>query len=256
MGAALTFRFTGTSLKYYSTKNRNIGIAAFSIDGGAEEEVDLYQSSKQDQALVYEAKSLQPGTHTLKVRVTGKKNSAATDCVIVADKIEVWNQAETDDHSQTAVWNRKEASATAPGYTGDTYCTVCGKQIAKGEAIPAIGEPGHTKHIWDKGGVTKQPTASEKGEKTFTCTVRSCRQGIPEPQKAGQSNHWRFCKNHWQERLHRLYGSAVCENRQKCDLYWQQRLFRLQETEGRCHGQGSKEHRQQRLPRLYRLKNC
>ena len=170
-GAQLSFQFNGTSLKYYSTKNRNIGIAAFSIDNGEEQEIDLYQASKEDQALAYQAAGLQPGQHTLKVRVTGKKNSAATDCVVVADKIEVQDESkEADDHSQTAEWNKKEATSTEPGYTGDLYCIVCGRKVADGEVIPATGG-GHTEHAWDQGVVTKQPTATEKGERTFTCTV-------------------------------------------------------------------------------------
>lgn len=171
IGAALSFRFNGTSLKYYSTRNRNIGIAAFSIDNGQEQEIDLYQASKEDQALVYQVEGLEPGQHTLRVRVTGKKNSAATDWVIVADKIEVQDEANgADDHSQTAEWNKKEATGTEPGYTGDKYCVVCGKKVADGEVIPATGGS-HTEHVWDQGTVAKQPTATEKGERVFTCTV-------------------------------------------------------------------------------------
>ena len=52
--------------------------------------IDLYQANKEDQALVYEAVGLEPGMHELKVRVTGEKNAAASDCCIVADKIEVF----------------------------------------------------------------------------------------------------------------------------------------------------------------------
>ncbi len=164
-GATLTFPFHGTSLRYYSTKNQNIGIAAFSIDDGEETEVDLYQPNKADQVLVYESGTLQPGTHTLKVRVTGKKNSAASDCVIVADKIEVQEKEGTDDHTNTAVWNKKEAGCTAKGYTGDTYCTVCGKKISDGTILQ------ETAHKWDRGVVTKQPSATVSGVKTFTCTM-------------------------------------------------------------------------------------
>ncbi len=80
--AYLTFKFTGTSVKYYSTKAGNIGMAAFSIDDGEEQLVDLYQANKADQQLAYEAGGLTPGSHTLKVRVTGEKNTVDRKSVV------------------------------------------------------------------------------------------------------------------------------------------------------------------------------
>lgn len=163
--AYLTFGFTGTSLKYYSTKAGNIGIAAFSIDDGQEQLIDLYQANKADQQLVYEINGLTPGSHTLKVRVTGDKNQAASDCCVVADKIEVSNGEENCSHTQKEIWNKVAASCTKPGYSGDTYCLDCGAKVLEGKAVSASG------HQWDKGVITKQPTASATGVRTFTCTV-------------------------------------------------------------------------------------
>ena len=42
-------------------------------------------------------------------------------------------------HANTEVKDAKDPTCTEEGYTGDTYCTDCGKLIAKGEAIPATG---------------------------------------------------------------------------------------------------------------------
>lgn len=47
-------------------------------------------------------------------------------------------------HAITAVRGAKDATCTAPGYTGDTYCTVCNEKVKEGEAIPAKG---HTEEI-------------------------------------------------------------------------------------------------------------
>ena len=44
----------------------------------------------------------------------------------------------------TEVINKKDATCTEPGYTGDTVCKICGKEITKGEVIPAKG---HTEVI-------------------------------------------------------------------------------------------------------------
>ena len=49
-----------------------------------------------------------------------------------------------DNHSLTKVINKKDATCTEDGYTGDTVCTVCGKEITKGETIQAKG---HTEVI-------------------------------------------------------------------------------------------------------------
>ena len=73
-----------------------------------------------------------------------------------------------DNHSLTKEINKKDATCTEDGYTGDTVCAICGKEITKGEAIPA------TDHKWDKGKVTTEPTCEGKGEKTYTCTNEGC----------------------------------------------------------------------------------
>lgn len=44
-----------------------------------------------------------------------------------------------DTHSLTKVINKKDATCTEAGYTGDTVCAICGKEITKGETIPAKG---------------------------------------------------------------------------------------------------------------------
>ena len=49
-----------------------------------------------------------------------------------------------DNHSLTKVINKKDATCTEDGYTGDTVCAVCGTEIKKGETIQAKG---HTEVI-------------------------------------------------------------------------------------------------------------
>ena len=111
-----------------------------------------------------------------------------------------------DNHSLTKVINKKDATCTADGYTGDTVCAICGKEITKGEAIKAKGhtevidarveptctEPGKTEgkhcsvctkvlvaqkeipakgHSWNEGKITTSPTCENAGVKTYTCKV-------------------------------------------------------------------------------------
>ena len=70
-----------------------------------------------------------------------------------------------DNHSLTKVINKKDATCTEDGYTGDTVCAICGKEITKGETIQSKG------HSWNEGKVTTEPTCEGEGVKTYTCTV-------------------------------------------------------------------------------------
>ena len=120
-----------------------------------------------------------------------------------------------DNHAgNTEVRGQKDATCTEDGYSGDTWCLDCGKKIADGQVIKALGhdmthhaakaatctEDGNTEywscarcqknftdevgeketadvtipatgHHWDEGKITKEATAAETGEKTFTCTI-------------------------------------------------------------------------------------
>lgn len=69
-----------------------------------------------------------------------------------------------NNHVNTETRNKKEATCTEEGYTGDLYCKDCNKRLQKGETIPK------TNHKWDNGKVTTKPTCTEDGVKTYTCT--------------------------------------------------------------------------------------
>lgn len=83
-------RFNGTQIKVYAAKASNHGIAAVSIDGGSETNVDYYASSRQEQALVYTSPTLTAGQHTLKMRVTGTKNASSSGVAIPADRVDIY----------------------------------------------------------------------------------------------------------------------------------------------------------------------
>ena len=109
-------------------------------------------------------------------------------------------------HAITEVRDAQDATCTAHGYTGDTYCTVCNEKVKEGEVIPAKGHtkvidpaveptctaPGKTEgahcevcgatlieqtvisvkgHSWNEGEITTSPTCENAGVKTYTCTV-------------------------------------------------------------------------------------
>ena len=77
------------------------------------------------------------------------------------------------DHTHTEIRNQREATCTQTGYAGDTYCTDCDKLLSTGKELAALG------HDY-KVTVTKQPTTTEEGVRTYTCTRcnSSCTESI------------------------------------------------------------------------------
>lgn len=82
-------KFTGTKIQWYGAKAPNVGIAGVSIDGGTETMVDQYAASRSDNVLLYTSPTLANGTHTLKVRVTGTKNTSSSAAFITVDRMDV-----------------------------------------------------------------------------------------------------------------------------------------------------------------------
>ncbi|MGH8791890.1 MAG: glycoside hydrolase family 43 protein [Stackebrandtia sp.] len=90
-GATATFTFTGTQIALFSVRDVGNGYATFSIDGGDESEpVDFYSDIRVGEQPNYVSPVLEPGTHTLRVTVTGEKNSSASAAFVSVDRAEVY----------------------------------------------------------------------------------------------------------------------------------------------------------------------
>ena len=72
----------------------------------------------------------------------------------------------TTDHQHMEIRNQKNPTCKEAGYSGDTYCADCGVKILSGQTIAKTKN-----HNWDGGVITTEPTCTERGEKTFTCTI-------------------------------------------------------------------------------------
>ena len=107
---------------------------------------------------------------------TEKQNEAAATCTTAGYTGDIYcNDCQTvvetgtvipaTGHQHTELQNAAAATCTAEGYTGDTYCKDCQSIVKTGTVIAVKG------HSWDSGVVTKDPTETEDGIKTFTCTV-------------------------------------------------------------------------------------
>lgn len=106
---------------------------------------------------------LATGTETEK-----KPHTVGTTATCVSKAVcsvcgETFGEVDATNHVNTTVKNRKEATCTQTGYTGETYCTDCDKLLRTGKELAALG------HDY-KATITKQPTTTEEGVRTYTCT--------------------------------------------------------------------------------------
>ena len=120
-----------------------------------------------------------------------------------------YGEKNADNHKHTEVRNAKEATCREKGYTGDTYCTDCGKMLTAGKDLPltkhlytgkTVVERAATcetegilrtycsgegcteyittpipkkNHTWDAGVISRAATCIAPGERLYTCTVCS-----------------------------------------------------------------------------------
>jgi methyl-accepting chemotaxis protein len=83
-----TLRFRGSRVRLFGFAEANHGMAAVSIDGGEEVEVDLYGVSRSRMNFFTSA-TLARGEHTLTLRVTGEKNPNSRYIWISLEKAEI-----------------------------------------------------------------------------------------------------------------------------------------------------------------------
>ena len=87
--AYFTVSFEGTQARVMGARGPAQGIASFSIDGGAETDVDLYAATAGESQLVFASPTLAPGKHVLKVRVSGLKHALAKSAAVQADRVDI-----------------------------------------------------------------------------------------------------------------------------------------------------------------------
>jgi len=80
--------FTGSAITYVFTQAANRGIAEVKIDGVAQGRINQYAGQTKWQ-MVQRFGGLNPGTHTLEVRVTGDKDPKSAGIFVDLDAFEV-----------------------------------------------------------------------------------------------------------------------------------------------------------------------
>lgn len=88
------------------------------------------------------------------------------EVALIQDKDEFKNELPYSDYTLYAA---SSLDTEVKPYTGAGKLTLTTLQWEKTSYNDAKEE--HTTHVWDKGTITKAPTCTEAGEKTYTCTV-------------------------------------------------------------------------------------
>ena len=84
---------------------------------------------------------LKQGTTIAKTEHTGGE-ATCVDKAVCEICGEEYGEINSNNHKNTEIRNKKEASCSEEGYTGDTYCVDCGTLIEKGTAIPKTDHRG------------------------------------------------------------------------------------------------------------------
>lgn len=78
---ACEFRFRGTAVRWFGSKNRDHGFADVYLDGVLQKTVDSYHATWISNAVLFEKTGLDAGpVHTLRIVVRKQRNPSATDC--------------------------------------------------------------------------------------------------------------------------------------------------------------------------------
>jgi hypothetical protein len=83
-GATYTARFVGRQAVLWAPVGPHNGVAAVSVDSGKEVPIDTYSSQTTCSRPIFTTPQLANGHHTIRVRVNGQKNQAATQATVGA----------------------------------------------------------------------------------------------------------------------------------------------------------------------------
>ena len=125
-GARASYTFTGTAVKWIGFRAAWAGIARVFVDGAFVSEIDLFSPTEEVQVPVFQVSDLVPGSHTITIEATGRRNPEATDYAVVLDAFDVspgvpppTTGTRSEESAQsatfTAGWNKTDTSQAWSG---------------------------------------------------------------------------------------------------------------------------------------------
>ena len=145
-GGRATYTFTGTAVKWIGFRAAWAGIARVFVDGAFVTEIDLFSPTEEVQVPVFQVADLAPGTHTIAVEATGRKNAEATDDAVVLDAFDI-------------------SPALPPPVTGTRF-----EQNAPSATFTAGWNMTDTSQAWSGTTAAVSSTAAERATFVFTGT--------------------------------------------------------------------------------------
>jgi hypothetical protein len=89
LSGSATLSFSGTAVRWIGFSDSYSGIANVYIDGVLKTSADTYSSGTKYQAVQYTITGLTPGSHTIRIEVTGQRDSSASSAWIWVDGFDV-----------------------------------------------------------------------------------------------------------------------------------------------------------------------
>ena len=161
--------YTGADKGNYETESVSITLTRSECDHKHTEIRNQREATCKEEGYTGDIYCKDCGEKLVTGTATGKKpHTVGTPATCVSKAVcsvcsETFGEVDATNHVHTTVKNRREATCTQTGYAGDTYCKDCDKLLSTGKELAALG------HDY-KATVTKQPTTTEEGVRTYTCT--------------------------------------------------------------------------------------
>lgn len=105
-----TISFTGVMIELFSMLDSAHGIAAISVDGGEEVEVNQYRAEQEKDVLFWKSDLLEYGTHTVKVRVTGKNGGNPDNACVSFGKANIYEKIDELEEAKRALTSKIKES--------------------------------------------------------------------------------------------------------------------------------------------------
>ncbi len=127
-----TVQFSGQQARVYGSMAPHGGVAAFSVDNGAETYFDTYAPLPTDNVFLFATPTLANTGHTLKVRVTGLKNPYSFGYRVSANRVDIVSGAAVGQgiyeivNVNNGLDLEVNSASLADGGTVDTYVDVPG----------------------------------------------------------------------------------------------------------------------------------
>lgn len=122
---------TGNTTKLGSTSQCTLKAAISGMNKDVEILEGAVWTSSNSAVATVDNKGVVTGIAAGSTVITASAGSLTATCSVTV----------TCDHKNTEIRNKKDATTTAAGYTGDSYCKDCGSLLAKGTEIPKLDSP-------------------------------------------------------------------------------------------------------------------